>query len=108
MKSKSNLRVMPLTLSIASSLIGGYYVYHFILEYKAKKLLLALRPVPFSMIGRRITFNELQLIAKSMKCEAALSLYLPKWLPDGYRLSAIWVKGRNKSEWAFPIILILF
>ena len=58
------------------------------------------------MIGRRITFNELLVIAKSMKCEANLSLYLPTWLPDGYRLSAIWVKGRNKSEWAFPIILI--
>ena len=97
---KSRLGIVLITLTIASA-ITGTLLY---LKYLDERLLYT-EPAPFP--GKIISFNKLLDINKVIEEKRNLTLYLPTWLPNGYRLSAIWVKrGLNESEWGFPIILV--
>ena len=97
---KSRLGIALIVLMIASA-TAGTLLY---LKYLDERLLYT-KPAPLR--GKIISFEKLLEINNILKKKRNLTLYLPTWLPDGYRLSAIWVKrGLNDSEWGFPIILV--
>ena len=97
---KSRLGIVLITLTVASA-TAGVLLY---LKYLDERLLYT-KPAPFR--GKIISFEKLLEINKVIEEERNLTLYLPAWLPEGYKLSAIWVKrGLNDSEWGFPIILV--
>ena len=93
--------IVILIIVLVASIIGGFSSY---ILYRKIQELSVIEPAPF--MGIRISFNELLDINKVIEEKRNLTLYLPTWLPDGYRLSAIWVGGLNESEWGFPIILV--
>lgn len=102
------INIILIMLFIILAFINGYILYMKKLELEeiCKKfgpLEPMSMPGTFESIGKMVSYDELISQFKARK----IRLYLPTYIPSGYKLTAIWAKVDDKTgKICFPIIVL--